>query len=63
MPEFSIIIPTFQKKRFLQNTLLALNYQETADFEVLVIDDGSDDGTGEMIAALGQLKYTLKYFI
>ena len=62
MPEFSIIIPTFQKKRFLQNTLLALNYQETADFEVLVIDYGSDDGTGEMIAALGQLKYTLKYF-
>jgi len=62
MPEYSIVIPTFQKKHNLKNTLLAFNHQMNLDFEILVIDDGSTDDTGVLITSLTGLKFPLSYF-
>ncbi len=45
MPLFSIVIPTFNATNFIDQTILSLLNQTNTDFETIVIDDGSTDGT------------------
>lgn len=45
MPFFSIIIPTFNSKSSLEIALNSVLHQTFRDFEILIIDDGSTDGT------------------
>jgi len=49
MIEVSVIIPTFNRKEKLRKALQSALAQEEVSFEVLVIDDGSTDGTQEMV--------------
>ncbi len=44
-----IVIPVFNRKEFTKDCLDSLNRQTYKDFKVIVIDDGSSDGTQEMI--------------
>ncbi|MBV7328041.1 glycosyltransferase [Chloroflexi bacterium TSY] len=46
----SIIIPTYNRKESLIETLDSLTSQENVegDFEVIVVDDGSSDGTEQI---------------
>lgn len=50
MIEASVIIPTFNRRRLLARALESVVAQQGVAFEVLVIDDGSSDGTREMVA-------------
>jgi hypothetical protein len=45
----SIIIPTYNSKNTLKSTLESLYIQNHRNFEVIVIDNGSEDGTYEFI--------------
>lgn len=45
-----IIIPVHNRKEFTKNCLLSLRKQTYKDFKIVVIDDGSSDGTAEMLA-------------
>ena len=42
---FSLIIPVFNSERYLQDCLDSVESQEFDDFEVILIDDGSTDGS------------------
>jgi len=53
MPLFSVIIPTFNRRRLLQCALESVLRQTITDYEVLVVDDGSTDETKEYLATLG----------
>ena len=44
-----IVIPVHNRKEFTRNCLLSLGQQTYKDFKVVVIDDGSTDGTAEML--------------
>jgi len=44
-----IVTPVFNRKEFTQNYLLALQQQTDKNFKVIIVDDGSTDGTSEMI--------------
>ena len=46
---FSVVIPTFNRKDMLRRCLTALAVQDYPDYEVLVVDGGSD-GTEQMMA-------------
>ena len=46
---FSIIIPCFNSKNFLRKCLDSILSQSFSDFEVIAIDDGSTDGTSEIL--------------
>ncbi len=45
----SIVIPTYDRKDLLRRCLTAATGQDYPDCEVIVVDDGSTDGTGEMV--------------
>ena len=63
MIRYSFVIPTYNNRSLLQNTLKALdrlNPCDSGEFEVVVVDDGSDDGTGEMVGCL-DVKYPRIY--
>ncbi|MCK9615400.1 MAG: glycosyltransferase family 2 protein [Candidatus Omnitrophica bacterium] len=52
-PFFSVIIPTYNRKQFLKIALASILAQTFNDYEVIVIDDGSSDGTREMLEGRG----------
>jgi glycosyltransferase involved in cell wall biosynthesis len=49
-PLFSIVIPTYQRCEKLKVTLKSVLLQTYQNYEVLIIDDGSTDNTGKMVA-------------
>ena len=49
MPYFSVIIPLYNKERFVVETLKSVLAQSFTDFEVLIINDGSTDLSEEKI--------------
>ena len=59
MPEVSVVIPTHNRRRLLGQTLRSVLGQRGVDFEVVVVDDGSTDGTAEAVAALGDRRVRL----
>lgn len=50
-PTVSVIIPTYNRSDLLPRAVESVLSQTYADFEVLVIDDGSCDGTERVMAA------------
>jgi GT2 family glycosyltransferase len=44
-----IVIPVFNRRKFTQDCLLSLRNQKLKAFKTIVVDDGSIDGTQEMI--------------
>lgn len=49
MPFFSAIIPVFNKESFLENTINSVLQQSFSDFELIVVNDGSTDGSMAII--------------
>src|SRR4051812_45980480 len=49
-PAVSILLPTWNGAVFLAEQLDSILEQTLADFELLVVDDGSTDGTAEIAA-------------
>ena len=44
-----IVTPVYNRKKYTKNYLNALKKQSVKDFKVIIVDDGSTDGTSEMI--------------
>ncbi len=49
MAFFTVIIPLFNKEKFIENTLKSVLNQSFSDFEVLIINDGSTDKSEEKV--------------
>jgi glycosyltransferase involved in cell wall biosynthesis len=50
-PRVSICVPAYQSAPHLEEVLAAVYAQDFEDFELVVVDDGSTDGTPEILAA------------
>jgi glycosyltransferase involved in cell wall biosynthesis len=50
-PFISVIIPTYNRLDLLKETVQSVRAQTFRDFEVIVVDDGSTDGTAEWLRA------------
>lgn len=53
-PSVSIITPTKNRLALLRQTMDTIRTQEFSDWEHIIVDDGSDDGTPEELARLAQ---------
>ena len=48
MPEVSIIIPVYNVIKYFEKCMESVLSQKMQDFEVILIDDGSTDGSGAL---------------
>ena len=53
---FSVVIPTFNRAGLLPATLATVHAQTFKDFEVIVVDDGSTDGTREYLRTIDRMR-------
>jgi glycosyltransferase involved in cell wall biosynthesis len=53
IPKVSICVPTYNRKDYLRETIDSIFAQTYKDYEVIIVDDGSSDGTAEMIKSSG----------
>jgi glycosyltransferase involved in cell wall biosynthesis len=59
VPNISVCIPTYNREHLLKEALDSVFAQTYKDFEVVVVDDGSTDGTREMLERNG---YNVRYY-
>jgi len=52
MPVISVIIPAYNAEKTILETIQSLQKQTFTDFEIIVINDGSTDGTVELLNAI-----------
>lgn len=57
---FSIIIPLFNKEKFIKNTIDKVLSQSFQDFEIIIIDDGSTDDSGKIVKNIEDKR--IRYF-
>lgn len=62
MPKISVIIPVYNAVQYLQECLLSISQQTFGDFEILAINDGSTDGSLEILQKYQQNEPRLKVF-
>src|SRR4029077_18487233 len=51
-PRFSVVIPTYRRRDRVLRNVRALAEQSLSDFEAIVVDDGSDDGSAAALRGL-----------
>ena len=51
MPKVSVLIPTYNQARYVSEAIESALVQTYSDYEIVVVDDGSTDGTGAVAEA------------
>ena len=58
MPKVSVIIPTYNRSKFVTKAINSVLAQTFTDYEIIVIDDGSNDNTKEVLCSYdAKIKY------
>ncbi|PZX52085.1 glycosyltransferase family 2 protein [Algoriphagus chordae] len=58
----SVILPVFNQEQFLDETILSILDQSYQEFELLILDDGSTDGSAEIIRKYSQFDNRIKSY-
>ena len=53
MPKISVIIPSYNRKNYIKESIESIRAQSYQDFEIIVVDDGSTDGTLDILKDYG----------
>lgn len=61
-PLLSVLIPAYNVESFIGECLDSILSQDMKNFEVLVVDDGSTDGTGGLLAECAAEEPRLRFF-
>ena len=62
-PKVSIIIPVYNAEKYISKCLDSILNQTEKDFEIIIIDDGSQDRSLERCKYYGKMIKELKFYI
>lgn len=54
LPKISVIMPAYNVDRYVRRAVESIQNQSLGDFELLVVDDGSTDRTGQILDAIAE---------
>ena len=57
MPQTSVIIPTYNRADLVRRAIASVQAQSHRDFELIVIDDGSEDATAAVVSRLPGVRF------
>ena len=60
--KISVIVPVYNVKNYLEDCVQSITHQTYPDLEILLIDDGSDDGSGEICDTLQMTDARIRVF-
>jgi glycosyltransferase involved in cell wall biosynthesis len=58
-PELTVLMPVYNGERYLKEAVESILGQTFSDFEFLIVDDGSQDGTSAIVRAYGDERIRL----
>lgn len=61
-PQISVIMPAYNVGRYVRRAVESLQRQSCRDFELLAVDDGSTDRTGQVLDSLAEHDYRITVF-
>jgi glycosyltransferase involved in cell wall biosynthesis len=61
-PLVSVIIPVYNAERYIETTIRSVLTQTLQDFEIIVMNDGSTDSSGDIIQRLQKEDKRISYF-
>ncbi|MBF0253108.1 MAG: glycosyltransferase [Candidatus Omnitrophica bacterium] len=61
-PFFSVIVPVYNRERFIDKCLQSILDQTFDDFEIIVVDDGSSDNTKSIITTFNDARIKYHYY-
>jgi len=62
MPFFSIIVPCYNRAAILPDTVAAILRQQQSDFELILVNDGSNDETAKIAEELAAIDSRIRVF-
>ena len=62
MSMISVILPTYNRAYCLERSMRSVLEQSYPDLELIIVDDGSDDGTKELVENMQQTDPRVRYF-
>jgi len=60
-PLISVVMPTFNRVRYLEAAVSSVNAQTFDDWELIIVDDGSDEETRRYLSSLASSRTTVEF--
>lgn len=60
MPKLSVIVPVYNTEKYLRDCIDSILAQSFTDFELILVDDGSTDKSGDICDAYGRLDHRVR---
>src|SRR5690625_1209037 len=61
-PEISIIMPAYNAERYIEKSIASVINQTYQSWELIIVDDGSKDTTGQLIKKIAEKDDRIKFF-
>ncbi len=58
----SVVIPVYNAERFLQESINSVLSQTFTDFEIVIVDDGSTDGSADVVRSYSDSRIRMVSF-